>query len=443
MNELLYAYWVSPFVEDNDVSKWSWIGDLVNQVGTWAGGYIDANRIADAIHNGLPIEGQKPLAKLENLVGDCAKVLGVTRPTVVVRNAPETRAYLVATDKENILVLTSGLLKLYDGAEDELRFIVGRELGRIKCEHHKVRRAAYGLLAVTQGIDKTVVPANAQSVLPTLFAGRLLTWSREAEISADRAGLICCGSEKVAVAALTRLMHGLNKQAKILDAEHPDFDADKIIRQFQKWENEPFVKFVTYVQSQPAEAPFIAERLAALKQFVASGQYAGILNRPAAGDVTHLIIVEEIELLGLAEAKDGVWPFVRCIAGDEAQFRHPHRSGGTQAKWKNVNTIVSETSGQPLFLEVFNEARLGKAFVGGRRAVSDPDGRGQSERRAPAERSRTRFHCNGTGRIGQPRRGPAWHASASDSRKRRGRNEYPLCMDRDSFGCRCTRSLWM
>jgi hypothetical protein len=76
-DELLYAYWVSPFVEDNDVSKWSWITELVNQVGTGAGGYIDANRIADAIHHGLPIEGQKPLAKLDRLVGDCAKVLGV------------------------------------------------------------------------------------------------------------------------------------------------------------------------------------------------------------------------------------------------------------------------------------------------------------------------------------------------------------------------------
>jgi hypothetical protein len=103
-DELLYAYWVSPFVEDNDVSKWSWITDLVYQVGTWAGGYIDANRIADAIHHGLPIEGQKPLTKLDSLVGDCAKVLGVSQTTVVVRNAPETQAYLVATEKENILV---------------------------------------------------------------------------------------------------------------------------------------------------------------------------------------------------------------------------------------------------------------------------------------------------------------------------------------------------
>lgn len=364
-DELLYAHWVSPFVQGDDVSKWSWISDLVNQVGTWSGGALDANRIADAIHNGLPIDGQKPLARLDALVKECARVLGVTAPTVIVRNAPETRAYLVATDKETLLVMTSGLLKLYDNSEDELRFVVGRELGRIKCEHLKIRRAAYGLLAATQAINRTVVPAEAQSVLPTLFAGRLLTWSRESEISVDRAGLICCGSPKTAVASLTRLLHGLDKQAKILDPDNPEFDSEKIIQQFQRWEHEPFVKFVTYIQSQPAEVPFIAERLAALKQFVDSGQYAALLSRPAKGDAEHLVIIEEIELIGLAEANDGVWPYLRCAVGDKTQFRTPTHAWSTQAKWKNIKAIVSETSGDPIFLEVFNDARLGDYFVGG------------------------------------------------------------------------------
>ena len=205
-DELLYAHWVSPFVQSDGVSQWSWVSDLINSTGKWVAAYIDAHKISDAIHRGLAIDGQPPLAKLDELVADCARILNVSKPTVIVRNDPRTTAYVVASDSQTFLVLTSALIKLYDGADDELRFVIGHELGRIKCEHLQVRKAALGLITVLTTVNQAAAPAGADAVLPTLLVGRMVTWAREAEISADRAGLLCCGHPQIAFNALARLL---------------------------------------------------------------------------------------------------------------------------------------------------------------------------------------------------------------------------------------------
>jgi hypothetical protein len=107
-DELLYTHWVSPFVQSDDVTQWSWVTDLINSTGKWVGAFIDANKISDAIHRGLAIDGQPPLAKLDELVADCAQILDVPKPTVIVRNDPRTTAYVVASESQTFLVLTSG-----------------------------------------------------------------------------------------------------------------------------------------------------------------------------------------------------------------------------------------------------------------------------------------------------------------------------------------------
>src|SRR5262249_42120397 len=158
--------------------------------GKWVGSVVDAGKIADAIRHGLSVEGQSPLHKLDELVQECARILDVPKPTVIVRNSSETTAYVVDAHSEKFLVLTSGLIRLFDGADDELRFVIGRELGHLKCEHLQVRRATFGLISVLNTLSRTIVPEEGQEVLPTLLVGRMFTWMREAEISADRAGLI-------------------------------------------------------------------------------------------------------------------------------------------------------------------------------------------------------------------------------------------------------------
>jgi len=91
-------------VKSEDVADWHWLPEFVNQTGKWVGAYVDSGKLANAIQHGLATEGQPPLKKLDDLVAECAQVLGVKKPTVIIRNDPECQAYVVDAHREQLSV---------------------------------------------------------------------------------------------------------------------------------------------------------------------------------------------------------------------------------------------------------------------------------------------------------------------------------------------------
>ena len=206
--DLLFAHLLTPLLK-GEVPDWPILGGLGRQIGGWVDPFLDARQIVAVITEAFPVEGQPALLPLRRLVADCARTLGLPEPAVQVRNSPFTQAYAVhAFDRDN-LALTSGLLDLFAERPEELKFVVGHELGHVKCDHLELKQKAFVLLSAVQAISLTIVPDRYQAVLPTLALGRLYTWCRESEVSADRAGLLCCGDPKVAYVAIMRLQHGL------------------------------------------------------------------------------------------------------------------------------------------------------------------------------------------------------------------------------------------
>ncbi|MBI1349298.1 hypothetical protein GC163_23770 [bacterium] len=149
---LLYSHWLTPLIVSETPQTWAWPQEFVNQTGRWAAAYVDGPKILQAALNGCPIAGQPALAPLEQLVQECCEILGVPRPRVIVRNHPVPEAYLVAVAEQPHLVLTSGLLDLFEPAPQQLRFFVGRELGRLKCDQLQLRQVSFGLLTILQGL---------------------------------------------------------------------------------------------------------------------------------------------------------------------------------------------------------------------------------------------------------------------------------------------------
>ncbi|HUQ68720.1 MAG TPA: M48 family metallopeptidase [Planctomycetaceae bacterium] len=364
-DDLLYGYWLRPLVSTDDAAAWKWPKEFVDQAGKWAAAYVDGRKILEAALDGCPIDGQQALAPLDQVVSDCAKVLSVPKPRVIVRNDPYPRAYLVAVGDQPHLVLTSSLLELFEPAPDQLRFVIGRELGRIKCDHLRLRQVSFGLMVLLQQIDEPLLPASAGDLLMTYSVGRWLTWSREGEISADRAGLVCCGSPDVAYEALATLLNGIKADSAWRDPRHPKFDADRIIQEFQAWEKQTVVAVVRYVRQQSLSAPFVVERLAALKQYVASGQYQALLDRPATANVEVVTMLEGLDLIGLAPAGSGVSAYVKCFVGDRLMFTTPTAPYGAAAYFKDFRTSLTGTVGEPLFFEVWSDGVAYDQLLGG------------------------------------------------------------------------------
>lgn len=131
---------------------------------------------------------------VDGMLQACRTTLGIELPLeTYVYPSPDFNAAAVRPERGMMFVLvSSSLLEAFE--PDELRFVLGHELGHQMFEHHRIPVGA--LLGGGSTVD-------ARLALP-LFA-----WQRYAEISADRAGLVCAGGLDGAARALFKLASGL------------------------------------------------------------------------------------------------------------------------------------------------------------------------------------------------------------------------------------------
>jgi len=156
----------------------------------------------DLISNGLEVT-KINAPKLSNLLAESKKALQIdekTKITMYVHNSQEINAGCIFLDANNYAVfLNAGLINLMD--EDELKFVIGHELGHLKFQHHKIIK-------------------EPNSAISPAFTLRLFEHSRYAEISADRCGFIACGSLKSSRKSLLKLAVGT--KLRFFDDENID-----------------------------------------------------------------------------------------------------------------------------------------------------------------------------------------------------------------------------
>ena len=129
------------------------------------------------------------------IVQQCVAELGVTHEVeLFVYPSADFNAACTPTEGGRVFVLLSSAL--LEGFEaDELTFVIGHELGHHIYQHHDLPIGV--LLSGKVGLR----PAQAL---------QLHAWQRYAEISADRAGLLCCKSFLAAARAFFKLSSGLH-----------------------------------------------------------------------------------------------------------------------------------------------------------------------------------------------------------------------------------------
>lgn len=146
----------------------------------------------------------KMAPKLDALMQRCQERLGLQIPVeTYVYSSPQFNAACVKPEQGQLFVLfSSSLLEAFD--DDELAFVVGHELGHHLYQHHDI--------PVQHLLKHDPAP-------PPELALKLFAWSRYAEVSADRAGVLCAGDASGAAEALFRLASGLRTDmvAVVLD----------------------------------------------------------------------------------------------------------------------------------------------------------------------------------------------------------------------------------
>ena len=191
--------------------------------------------------------------RLQGLVNRCAETLHIATPTVYIVNSPVLNAATYGTNDDAFIMVHSALIDHY--SDEELLTVIGHECGHIHNQHVVYLTALHYLTHAAGAVLKIV----GWALEPALIA--LRAWSRRAEITSDRAGMLCSKSEVVAARALTKLALGSRKL-------YEEFNIDAFLEQYEEGKNDMGRYMEVF-----ATHPWLPKRVLAMRTFSESALY--------------------------------------------------------------------------------------------------------------------------------------------------------------------------
>lgn len=197
----------------------------------------------------------------DEIVCSCSEKLNIRKPYTVISNVlPGINACTVGSDDEPYLILSSLLVKML--SKEQLKFVVGHECGHIAMGH-----VVYHSAVRTAGSFSRLIPVIGPVVFNTI-SFPLLAWERRSEITADRAGLICCEDLELAQRTLLQL------ESAFQNADNLDIDG--YIESSRKYLKRGTVRKLGELT---LNHPLIAKRMEALSVFAISECYFDIIGK--------------------------------------------------------------------------------------------------------------------------------------------------------------------
>jgi Zn-dependent protease with chaperone function len=207
-------------------------------------------------------------ASLYKMVERCADILSLPVPELYITTNPTMNAYTMGQRRTSI-VLHSELVECM--TLDELSFVIGHELGHIKCAHGLYRSLGDLLIRYWELVVSMLpIPGLALLRVPLLLA--YWEWFRRAELTCDRAGLLC-------VQDAASGMSGLAKLAGKVRGYEDEFNPDAALKQAgaSKEVKNKLVVLVAILEAAQNTHPFVPSRLKQLDLFAQSDQYKKLL----------------------------------------------------------------------------------------------------------------------------------------------------------------------
>jgi len=184
---------------------------------------------------------ERQLPAIYAIVERCSRELGMRTPHVFVREDPYTCVTSMGLGEPYSIVVSSSWLPHLD--DQELAFLIGRELGHIAAGHSR--------------ITSLFSASGKENPFISIVFG---AWLRRTEYTADRVGLLCCGSiEAAARAIFTCSFRQVSKKV----------DYSAFIDQRIEVQSDPTLKLGELL----GQEPYATNRLRQLETFAASPLY--------------------------------------------------------------------------------------------------------------------------------------------------------------------------
>ncbi len=207
---------------------------------------------------------ERQFAEINELFNDVLGVLDAEeRPELYVAADPFMQATTLGVDKP-FIALSSGLVDLMDA--DELRFVLGHELGHAMSGHTLYRTLLMHLLNLASLVGW--IPIGGVGLRVVISA--LREWERKSELSADRAGLLACQDPEATRRAHMKLAGG---------AHLSEMDTEAFLAQAEEYENAGTLRdgILKLLNTERSSHPFTAVRAAEIRRWIESGDYERII----------------------------------------------------------------------------------------------------------------------------------------------------------------------
>jgi Zn-dependent protease with chaperone function len=205
--------WLRPLVPgyklDRSVFLWAQDGQAMNTLQKIPALSSVVRSVSDKVgrpwiestFNGIRL-GPKQLPDVWNQAVLAARILGLpSMPDVYVAGDQQWSTYTFGTESSAFIVLGTAVLTNFQG--DELLFVLAREMGHCRAGHalwKTVTRFLTGDITPHGGLLSNGL-FNAMSPSKLIWGAvemPLMMWSRQSDITADRAGLLAIGDEDLA-----------------------------------------------------------------------------------------------------------------------------------------------------------------------------------------------------------------------------------------------------
>ncbi len=214
--------------------------------------------------------GPKQFKTLHEILLESCHVLDMPVPELYITNNPFPNAFAGGVERPYITLRSSMVETMTD---EQLFYLIGHELGHIKAKHVLYFSVGFVLKEILELIGRRTFGTSDVATYALLMA--FAEWSRQAEFSADRAGLLVCQEVGVTLDAMitmtagrTRLSHEVSREA-FMDQARAYQDADAID---EFWKIMIFILYGTFFTH-----PMPVHRAQELERWVLSGKFDDIM----------------------------------------------------------------------------------------------------------------------------------------------------------------------
>jgi hypothetical protein len=185
---------------------------------------------------------QTQYPRVFEIVKNACAALEIPMPLIFVREDNNVPVVALGFGAPYALVLSSRWIEVF--ADDELSFMVGRELGHIAAGHTRF----HSLLSVN---------GNENPLIALIFGA----WLRRCALTCDKVGLLCCGSLDAAIRAMgVAAFHEFARRVdyQAFAEQQAEIQSDSILRWGEWLSGEPYA----------------TQRIASLRRFIPTTSYA-------------------------------------------------------------------------------------------------------------------------------------------------------------------------